>query len=484
MSEHEQIRLLMAVILGAILAVIVYVGAFNKSKTVDDSFVRSSRYDPILSPTQLVLVLAFLIACSFLLGFQCEIFSLFLQLIIELAVYFAMLLALLPLLRKVIRPGTVAALWLLPNVLYFTCYAYMQPSRPVLVLPISLGSSLWLPVIWGVGFLAVMVRAIAVHLTYRKQLLRGAVPVAEPEILAMWEEEKATMSLEKYKLPLGRSADTATPLSIGLWPRTTHVVLPLQDYTADELRLIFRHELIHIRRQDPAAKLFLTLCQAACWFNPLMWIAMRRCAEDLELGCDELVLTVADSATRETYARLVLRTAGDERGFTTCLSAKARSLRYRLQGIVTERKRLAGGLLVGILVVVLLMCNGLVAFAYAPSRGEDAIFRGRSADCEPENIYTLPDAKWHPFQYDFYTCKNPSALRQYLAELELYHISGLYDPRDDYLCVSYSDVSVRLYDRMIQVTRFLTPTETETQLFYCPQGVDLDRLISLLEEMP
>ena len=42
------------------------------------------------------------------------------------------------------------------------------------------------------------------------------------------------------------------------------------------------------------------------------------------------------------YSELILSTAGDERGFTTCLSASAKSLRYRLSRVMRPQKRLPG----------------------------------------------------------------------------------------------------------------------------------------------
>ncbi len=83
-------------------------------------------------------------------------------------------------------------------------------------------------------------------------------------------------------------------------------------------------------------------------FNPFLWIAMKKSAEDLELSCDEAVLVHADADTRRRYAELILKTAGDSRGFTTCLSASAASLRYRLRQVVRPGRRHSGALLAGL----------------------------------------------------------------------------------------------------------------------------------------
>ena len=75
---------------------------------------------------------------------------------------------------------------------------------------------------------------------------------------------------------------------------------------------------------DAWGKFFLAFCTAICWFNPLMWVAMRKSADDLELSCDEAVTAELDEAGRRRYASLLLDTVGDERGFTKIGRASCR----------------------------------------------------------------------------------------------------------------------------------------------------------------
>ncbi len=174
------------------------------------------------------------------------------------------------------------------------------------------------------------------------------------------------------------SPQASTPITIGLFPKSVRVVLPQRHFTPEELKLIFRHELVHIGREDAWNKFFVAFCIAMCWFNPLMWMAMRRSSEDLELSCDETVLSGLEEGERRQYADLILRTAGDGRGFTTCLSASASALRYRLKSIVKPGKKVSGALLVGVAFVLLFVTYGQVSLAYGAGTGESAIFYGRA----------------------------------------------------------------------------------------------------------
>ena len=107
-------------------------------------------------------------------------------------------------------------------------------------------------------------------------------------------------------------------------------------------------------------KCFYILCKALCWFNPLMWLAARRASADLELSCDEMVVYGADDQTRREYASLLLESAGDDRGLSTCLSASASSLRRRLRGVVSPGEHTSGTRLLALMMAILVLCSGLV----------------------------------------------------------------------------------------------------------------------------
>ena len=169
------------------------------------------------------------------------------------------------------------------------------------------------------------------HWKFRSEVLKYAKKVEDEAILELWNNELKSAGMRYTKYPLLISKKIKTPLSIGTNRSTICVLLPEKEYSLEELSLIFRHEIIHIGREDAWSKFTILFCTATCWFNPLMLIAMRKSAEDLELSCDETVLLQADEKTRRQYAELLLSTVGDERGFTTCLSSSAKALKYRLE---------------------------------------------------------------------------------------------------------------------------------------------------------
>ena len=440
------------------------------------------RYQPLMNADLLPLMVFSLLPLGLLFvgpGRMAQLaLSVLFQCFLHLAVYYALLLPLTPLLRRFISARGCAMLWLLPNFLYLCFNSGLMPDAPAFVLR-TRGNWIWLVLgLWLVGTISVFGWNTLSHLRFRRQLLEGAWPITDEEVLDIWQEEMDQAQMEPLSCPLVISPHTSTPLTVGLFRWTLQVVLPLRAYTPDELHLVFRHEIVHICRRDSWNKFFLMFCTALCWFDPLMWMAMRRSAEDTELSCDETVLLDADEATRRQYAQLLLTTAGDGRGYTTCLSPVAASLRYRLRSVVAPRRRVAGGILVGLTLFLLMSSFGYVALSYDERTGADIFFGGDPAG------YTLHSVRRDGELLD---CSDPEALMDYLSALPLAHLTGDYDYEDQ-----DQATYVLYFDAPKEVTRNLCVVLSGRQCkmdpsngrafqpYYLPEGVDIEQLDSLL----
>lgn len=395
---------------------------------------------------------------------------------LHICLYYLLLMLLLPFLRQRISARACAVLWMLPNYLYLTQMNYMQLSEPRWVVEAPLPLVQVLLAVWLIGFAAVLVRKIVSHLIFRARILRDASPITDSEVLMVWHQEIEFARFREPKFKLVVSPNIRTPLSVGLFQRSIRVVLPERDYAPEELTLIFRHELIHIGREDAWNKFFLVFCSAMCWFNPLMWMAVKRSAEDLELSCDETVLLDSDRDTKRRYANLLLKTAGEEQGFTTCLSASAGALRYRLKSVVEQKKKPSGALTVGLVFFLLCMSCGYVALAYGESTGAEAIYKSR-----PTEQYVL-----RSIGLDDYVCSDEAALHRYLSGLRMEHISGNYsfDSEGKSLSLIFDTpegvLAIDLSDRFIKLVPLYGKRIT-AESFYLPEGTDWDMFESIVE---
>lgn len=415
--------------------------------------------------------------------------GLLMRVFLELGIYYVLLMAVMPWLRKWVSARVCAMLWLLPDWLYVFVGRLDLPADGKKFVLHAPGTLVYvLLAVWAVGAVGVMAWKTGSHLVFRRRILKNAVPVTDRQTLRVWEIELERAWIWKYKWKLVRSAAVTTPLSIGLWNRTTRVVLPMRDYTQEELALILRHEIIHISRGDPASKFFLTFCTAMCWFNPLMWAAMRKSADDFELSCDESVLLDEPQPVRRQYAELLLQTAGDERGFTTCLSATAGALRYRLKAVMKPEKKRTGAILVGLTLFALALCSGYVALAYDAQPGTQRIFDGQ--DISAVTVSSVDP--WNDPRGKDGVCTDEEALKAYLASLE----PELYtDTLDEYaadgereltvmLDTPQGRLSVCLLDQAVHVTRLWGGPDFHTDSYYLRTPTDWAYLDTLIAPLP
>ena len=382
----------------------------------------------------------------------------------------------MPLLRRRVSATVCAVLWFLPVYLFLVLLYNMQVTQPAVVIPISLNAIQTILWVWLAGFAGVLGYKILSHLWFRRRLLRGAAPVTDKRILEVWEEELHRANLKNPRFRLVVSPQTATPLTVGLFQRTARVVLPQRQYAPEDLSLIFRHELIHLGRGDAWSKFFLVLCTAACWFNPLVWLAARKSADDMELSCDETVLLGSREEVRLRYANLLLKTAGDQRGFTTCLSASAQALRYRLSGVTTPTQKGSGAVVVGVVCFLLVISSGYVALGYQAGRGEEVLFQG----LDPDSFTLSSVSRLNDPDPTERHCTDPDGLRDYLCSLSLEEVLGNYNytkGKDSYLLFFDSPESspaFRLQGDFIEVFTF--QEGDHPRAYHVAGGVDHERL--------
>lgn len=268
---------------------------------------------------------------------------LLIDIFVFVSVYFTGLMFLLPMLRRRYTARTCAVLWLVPVFLFYQPHMlYLMRSEPPLVVLYLPGILLRvLPAVWAAGFLVLFGTKIGSHIWFSRRLRQHSRPILAPELLEIWEKVRRDLDMH-IPVDLRYCSLIRTPLTIGMRKKSKVTYLPERAYGAEEAELIFSHELHHVQRRDTHTKCFLEFCKALGWIHPLVWLAARRAQDDLELSCDEIVLEKADAVTRRKYAELLLSTAGDGRGFTTCLSASARTLRYRMRATVSGGKKKLG----------------------------------------------------------------------------------------------------------------------------------------------
>jgi len=78
------------------------------------------------------------------------------------------------------------------------------------------------------------------------------------------------------------------------------------------LRYVLAHERYHLKRKDHIIKLLAFLMLTIHWFNPLCWLAFALMSRDMEMSCDEKVLSWEENI-RKAYSITLLSFATNRR---------------------------------------------------------------------------------------------------------------------------------------------------------------------------
>lgn len=215
-----------------------------------------------------------------------------------------------------------------------------------------------LPGLWAAGMAGCGLWVALSYVLARSMLLRRAKPAnAEDEaLLNALREELAC----KQRALLCRSEQVNTPMLMGMVRPL--VLLPAGELPEEELSIMLRHELTHLRRHDVAYKLCLQLVCIIHWFNPLVWWMSREAGRNLELCCDEDVVRGRDGAFRCAYGEILLKTAAGS-GRAPVLSARMGGgkgyLKARLSNLFMKKKN--GAVLVCVVLTAVILGGSLVS---------------------------------------------------------------------------------------------------------------------------
>jgi beta-lactamase regulating signal transducer with metallopeptidase domain len=172
-----------------------------------------------------------------------------------------------------------------------------------------------------------------------------AVAAAVGTALPAAPREVAALNAARKRVGVRHAVDLVrTPISEA--PAVLRVLRPLIVLPADgadtldddELESLLCHECAHVARRDNLLAFIEAIVRALFWFNPLIWFAHRRLAEEREKACDEIV---ADDAQRaETYAHALVKIcqailARPAAGVSCMASAH---LKQRMEHIMRYRK--------------------------------------------------------------------------------------------------------------------------------------------------
>lgn len=122
----------------------------------------------------------------------------------------------------------------------------------------------------------------------------------------------------------------------------------------EECQYILLHEQFHIKRKDSLFKLLAFLILCIHWFNPVVWIGAYFFNRDMEMSCDEAVVSNLDRNEKQEYARELLRfslSPGQWPRFSVRFGEKG--VKGRIMNLFQKKSKSKGALVLGTVLVVI-----------------------------------------------------------------------------------------------------------------------------------
>ena len=224
----------------------------------------------------------------------------------------------------------------------------------------ALAALVWL--LGAVGFLAVQFTR---HALFLRTVHRWQRPITQPETLAILEDERRQLHIRR-PVPLLLCPAVNSPMMIGLLrPR---LLLPDEELTQEELPLVFRHELTHLKRLDLWMKAGLVAASALHWFNPAVHALSRTLAFWQEASCDEAVTAKETQEGKQFYSETIIRVIRRQSRMkslvTTSFYGGKSGMKRRILAILEAGSKRAGAV---VCLTTLLVVSTLgMAFAVSP----------------------------------------------------------------------------------------------------------------------
>lgn len=113
------------------------------------------------------------------------------------------------------------------------------------------------------------------------------------------------------------------------------VIVP-KGYELRDLHYILAHESAHIHRKDNLWRIVAVISASVHWFNPFVWLFLKKFLEETELACDERVLADCDEDEKKAYATALVDCAENRNVFASAFGGA--KIRVRIDHILSYKK--------------------------------------------------------------------------------------------------------------------------------------------------
>ncbi len=145
-----------------------------------------------------------------------------------------------------------------------------------------------LTLLWGVGALLMLLRFGIGTVLVARETRRANRPVSREWVLLAGQIQDEMNLQRDAALLWGTRREV--PYTWGILSPVVCLPSDADKWSIDRLRIVMIHELAHVERFDTFGEFIAQLALVMFWFNPLLWLAVRRMRTEREHACDDRVL--------------------------------------------------------------------------------------------------------------------------------------------------------------------------------------------------
>lgn len=219
--------------------------------------------------------------------------------------------------------------------------------------------------VWSAVAIAVFAFHILQYIRFTRLLRHWGKPINDTPTLEIFQSIKKNYGLKDIGIGLMQCNFITTSMLTGFLKPI--ILLPEKHFEADELDMIFRHELIHYRRKDLYVKLLSVIAISIHWFNPIIYWMCGAIQTESEAACDEAVLQDIGEENRRYYAELIIEMIGHKKTtlLSTCFYGGKKSLKRRLDSIMDTTKKMKKTAYATFLAIVMVTIMSGSVFAFS-----------------------------------------------------------------------------------------------------------------------
>ena len=175
-----------------------------------------------------------------------------------------------------------------------------------------------------------------------------------------------------------QSYHESIPKVMGLFRQT--IVIPVQEYSEEQLQIVLKHELTHVKHKDLWFKNFTLLMCIVHFMNPVMWLYWKRLERWSEFACDYSVCTETQQIRQ--YYEVIFSMMQVEKGRRLPMSSQLlehkSELRDRMEHVTRCYKMKARSTVlttVMVAVMVVTSCGSVFAASLGVANVSDRVYK-------------------------------------------------------------------------------------------------------------